>query len=81
MATGLPVIVTDIRGHRDLCNGKNGYIIKTDDLKAFTGAVEKLYYSKELRKMGRENLELVGIYSIENVLMEMNDIYARFLNE
>lgn len=83
MATGLPVIVTDIRGHRDLiCNGKNGYIIKIDDLKAFTGAVEKLYYSKELRgKMGRENLELVGIYSIENVLMEMNVIYARFLNE
>lgn len=62
MATGLPLVVTDCRGNRDLVrNGVNGFVVEIDDVKAFADAVDKLYSSGELpRLFGNRSLEIVN---------------------
>lgn len=77
MATGLPLVVTDVRGHRDLVkDGKNGYVIEQDNIEKFSKAIERLYKDRELRnKFGKRSIELVQGFSIENVMEEMKEIY------
>ena len=83
MATGLPIVVTNCRGNRDLVvNGENGYVVDINDGEGFADAIEKLYKFKELRrKFGKNNLKLVSKYSIENVIKEMEQVYSDYLNE
>ena len=83
MATGLPLVVTDVRGHRDLVkNEESGYVVGLNDIEGFANSIEKLYEDDELRfKFGRKGLELVQKYSLENVLKEMEDIYILFLDD
>ncbi len=78
MATSLPLVVTDIRGHRDLVNnGENGYVIGVNDIEGFVKSIEKLHKDNKLRhKLGRRGLELVQKYSLESVLKEMKSIYV-----
>lgn len=80
MATGLPLIVTNCRGNRDLIkNGVNGIVIKNDEVKECADAIEKLYTSKELRsEYGEKNKILIQAYSIENVIGEMREIYSYY---
>lgn len=79
MAAGLPLIVTNCRGNRDLVNnGENGIVIGVDDVDACVNAIEKLYHSKELmRKYANKNRELIGAYSVEDVLSEMRVVYSK----
>ena len=81
MATGLPLIVTDSRGNRDLVmNEKNGYVVGIDDIKGFANAIEKLYNSEDIRRsFSRESYALIKQYSIKNVLNEVNEIYLKYL--
>lgn len=78
MATGLPLVVTNVRGHRDLVDdGENGYVIGVNDIEGFVKSIEKLHKDNELRhKLGRRGLELVQKYSLESVLKEMKSIYV-----
>lgn len=78
MATGLPVVVTDCRGNRDLAsNGKNGYIVGINDIGGFAKSIESLYLSQKLRrKYGQESIDLIQQYSIEKVKVEMQKIYS-----
>ena len=79
MATGLPLVVTDCRGNRDLVrDGENGLIIGFDDVEGCANAIKKLYHSNELRQeQARNNLELIQNYSLENVFSEMKAIYSK----
>ncbi|MDR7871380.1 MAG: glycosyltransferase family 4 protein [Tissierellaceae bacterium] len=81
MATGRPLVVTDVRGHRDLVNtGVNGYVVKADDVKSFSYSIKKLYEDDKLRnEFGKRGIELVKKYSLENVLKRMEQIYLDFL--
>ncbi|HHV71474.1 MAG TPA: glycosyltransferase family 4 protein [Clostridia bacterium] len=81
MATGLPLVVTDCRGNRDLVvNGENGFVVALDDVDGFAGAIEKLYNLEELRtKFGRANLEMIKKYSLENVMRYMEEIYRDYI--
>ena len=81
MATGLPLVVTDCRGNRDLVHdGENGYVVGVDDLEGYAQVIEKLYKSKELRKeFGSKSLQLVKNYSLENVIKKMDEIYYHYL--
>lgn len=78
MATGLPLIVTDCRGNRDLVvRGENGIMVGIEDASACADAVRELYYSNELREeFGNKSKELINKYSIENVILEMRNIYT-----
>jgi glycosyltransferase EpsD len=81
MATGLPLVVTDCRGNRDLVvNGENGFVVDSYDASAFANAVEQLYQNEELRRrFGKQSLEFIRKYSLEDVLLEMKHIYNRQL--
>lgn len=77
MATGIPTIVNDCRGNRDLVsNGDNGYVIGVNDVVGFADAIETLYNSKELRsKFGQRNIQISKLFSIQNNLKEIKKIY------
>lgn len=81
MATGLPLVVTDCRGHRDLVkDNKNGFIVGIDDSLEFSNAIEELYSSADLRKrFSNKNIERSKIYSIDNVMKEIEVIYSCYM--
>lgn len=80
MATGLPLVVTDCRGNRDLVyNHENGYVVGVNDVENFASAVEKLYKSEELRrKFGEKSIQIIKMYSLEEVVKEIKEIYNLF---
>ncbi|TYP75664.1 glycosyltransferase family 4 protein [Paenibacillus methanolicus] len=81
MATGLPLVLTNCRGNRDLViKDVNGYVVEQNDLVNFSEAIKDLYASEELRgKYGRASLEMVRQYSLDNVKKEMKEIYKLYL--
>ncbi|MGE7982535.1 glycosyltransferase family 4 protein [Solibacillus sp. NPDC093137] len=83
MVEGLPCIVTNTRGLRDLVfNEENGYVVKHDDEEALVNAFEQLLKSKELREiMGNKGKVLVQPYLLENVLLEYVAVYEKILGD
>lgn len=81
MATGLPLVVTNCRGNKDLVrDGINGNVIEVDDYNGFSKAIINLYNSKKTREKYKEkNLELIKVYSLENIVVEMMGIYCESL--
>lgn len=77
MGTGLPLVVTNCRGNRDLVvDGKNGFIV--DNEKEFVQKIIEVHNNSELyNKMSKENLSLIQDYSLENILDVMGKIYSR----
>ena len=77
MAAGLPLIVADNRGTRDLCqNNINGLVCNTFSSDEFADAINKLWNDTSLRrKMGNENLNAAGNFDIKKVNSIMNKIY------
>lgn len=82
MAVGLPLVITNCRGQRDLVsNGQNGYLVDINDIKGFAHAIIKLYQSQETRqKFGKKNIEHSKKYSLDKVVKEMEDIYSVYLD-
>ena len=81
MATGLPLVVTDCRGNRDLVrDGENGFLVGVNDAIGMAGAIEKIYRSEEVRKKFRaHNLEKIKSYSLDVVREEMTGVYITCL--
>lgn len=82
MASGLPCIVSKIRGNTDLVeNGRNGFLCSPCDSKQFADAISKLSENRELReKMSKENLIKIKEYDISVVEKEIENIYSEVLN-
>ena len=81
MAAKKPIICTKIRGNIDLVeHNRNGIVVETNDIEATIAAIEKLYVDEQNRvKMGEESFELIKRYCIENVLVQMRNIYKEVL--
>lgn len=81
MATGLPLVVTNVRGHRSLIiDNENGFVNEVNDSKGFSKSIEKLYKNEELRNcFGKRNIELAEKYDLENILRDMAEIYMKAL--
>ena len=81
MAVGLPLVVSNSRGNRDLViNGKNGIVVELDNVNELSNEFVKLYKSEELRKRyGAEGLAMINNYSLENILKKMKCIYSDLL--
>ena len=76
MATGLPVIGTNVDGIRDtVIDGKNGYLVELNNQVEMTDAMNKLLSNKTLReKMGRQSSQIArATYSLK----ECVDRYQR----
>ncbi|WP_423189031.1 glycosyltransferase family 4 protein [Alkalibacterium sp. f15] len=81
MATGLPLVVTDCRGNRDLIHdGINGYVVQIDDYEGMAAKISKLIQNEVLRiTFGIRNTVFITPYEIENVSPQMNIIYQKHI--
>lgn len=77
MASGLPVICSDIRGNRNLVElDKGGLRCAPNDSDAFAAAIKGLLDEPETRRtMGAYNQAAVEQFSIQRVLSEIDALY------
>lgn len=81
MASGLPCIVSKIRGNIDLIvDGKGGYLCDPEDINGFAKAINALAADGTARKaMGLKNLETIKQFDVEIIKSEMKKIYTKEL--
>lgn len=81
MATGLPLVVSNCRGNRDLIkDGKNGFVINDGSPEQYAEKILQIYSDRELRtEMKNANIIDIQKYSTENVLKDMREIYRELL--
>lgn len=82
MATGLPVIATDVGAARDLLrDGVNGLLISRRDAKALVGSVKALIGDRARREdLGRRAAETAQRFELEKVLKESINTYCELVN-
>lgn len=84
MASGLPIIASDNRGHRELIeNEKNGWLIHLNDTEQMSEKLKILAKDEELRnKFGITSRKIIKEkYSIDKALSENRHIYSLFTDE
>ncbi len=81
MACGLPVVLSDNRGHRELCyNGENGYIVAPNDDEAMAQKITLIARDKELYNRLSDNaVKLVQPFLKEKVLEEEKAVYEEYI--
>lgn len=80
MACGLPCIVSDIRGNRDLIDSQGGFLFNPTDVDALAGNIKSLMDSRELqRKMCAHNREKITEFSYQTVVASLTGIYKSLL--
>jgi len=78
MASGLPVIATDVGGVRDLARD-NGILIADNDEDALLAAMKKIKDNDALRRfMGKKSLEMVRDYSAPEMALKYAALYEEF---
>ena len=77
MANGLPCIVSDIRGNRDLVkNGENGILVKYNSVEEYSVAITALLKKKELlSNMCKNNILEIEKYSVNNIVEKIRNLY------
>ncbi|MDR2156270.1 MAG: glycosyltransferase family 4 protein [Clostridiales Family XIII bacterium] len=81
MACGLPVVATDIRGHRDLIeDGRTGFLAPVGDVGAFASKIRPLIEDPSGRsRAGNAAALAIRPYAIDKALDAMIGIYKSFL--
>lgn len=81
LSTGLPVVVTNIRGHDELVvPNDNGLMFEQGDKGQFVQDILALYNDAALRKqLGIRGVETMQRFLAENTVLQMADIYRQFL--
>ncbi|WP_255763981.1 glycosyltransferase [Jeotgalibaca sp. MA1X17-3] len=79
MASGLPVICSDIRGNNDLIdNKKGGFLIKPRNINDYIKCINELINSTKLKKeFSQYNLKKIKSFSINSVLSSLEYIYKQ----
>lgn len=77
MAAGLPAVVSNVRGNRDLIvPGKGGFLYSSNDSDGFAEGIKKLIGDPSLRrKMGNYNKEQIKKYDIKVIKEKLFRIY------
>ena len=77
MAAGLPAVVSNVRGNRDLiAPGKGGFLYSSNDSDGFAEGIKKLIDDPSLRrKMGNYNKEQIKKYDIKIIKEKLFRIY------
>lgn len=82
MATGLPVVCSDIRGNKDLIDtNKSGYLCAPNNVQGYIQAINNLVENKDLRrKKGEYNSIRIMKFDIKEVKRQMKKIYMEDLH-
>ena len=77
MVSGLPCVVSRIRGNTDLIkNGKGGYLCDANDVDAFADSIQKIAIDTTLKnEMSEFNLKIIKQYDVTVVKKKMEEIY------
>ena len=77
MVSGLPLVVTNARGQRELVeDGKNGYVVEIGDVDSLVEKIRNIYLDSRMRNMITKNARAnIAPYLLPNVLAEMKRIY------
>ena len=77
MSFGLPCVVSNVRGNRDLIvDNKGGFVVEPTDAQKFAVKIEYLLNNAEdCRIMGEFNKEESKKYTIDNVIQQLAEIY------
>ena len=74
MASGLPVVCSNIRGNTDLVDdGVNGYLFQNSDMKSLLDSLNKAIRTGN--KLAENSTEIIGPFSQKTVLAQMVKIY------
>lgn len=81
MASGLPIICSDIRGNNDLINNNiNGFLCDKNSINEFKDSIEKIIINEDLnKKFVQNNQKDILKFDIENVMQKMNKIYIDWM--
>lgn len=81
MASGLPCLVSNIRGNVDLIDDKEGgYLLSCDDYVSWSEKIVELSKNHKLRKrMGQENLNKIKKFDFDIVVEKLKEIYDELL--
>ncbi len=77
MASGLPVIASDIKGHKELTtHGENGLLFESENLEELTDQIIKMYITTGFRERCRSiSLEKVKLFSLDRVFPDIMKVY------
>jgi glycosyltransferase involved in cell wall biosynthesis len=77
LCSGLPCVVSKIRGNEDLVeDGVNGFLCNPFNSNDFANAIEKLINDSDLcKKISQSNIEAAERFSVDNINEEMLKIY------
>ncbi|WP_049979581.1 glycosyltransferase family 4 protein [Halolamina rubra] len=83
MASGLPVVATDIAGiPEQVEDGQNGNLVSTGDSAALAARMGDLVGDSELReRMGEAGLERAERFSVEAMVEALDGVYQQLLDE
>ena len=81
MAAGLPVVVTNVAGSRDLIrHERTGLVVPAGDVGALAVAIERCWTDGEFAKrLGRLARQAAGAYSIDNMVTRYERLYWEVL--
>lgn len=81
MASGLPVISTDVGAVADIVKD-NGILVPPGDVEAMAKAMEKLYLDEVLRlKMSERASGYAAEYDVSNTVSGYSELYRRYANK
>ena len=81
MASGLPVIATDIAGiPEQIEDGRNGFLIEPGNTATLVERLKKLLADPELRQeMGKQGMEQAHHFSAETMVEDLDEMYQELL--
>lgn len=77
MSVGIPCVVSNVRGNRDLIvDGKGGFVVNPEDDETFANKIMEVLNNPELsRNFGEFNKEESKKYTVEAVKKQLEEIY------
>ena len=81
MLCGIPIVATEDRGHREMIiNGENGYLFPQNNKSEFINCILNLERDSNLKiKLGENAHTRAKLFTIENSLKSMIEIYSNYL--
>ena len=79
MGCGLPIVASDVGGNNEIVHeGKNGYLIKDNNIDLLARRLAELINNESLREeMGRHSRALAMEYDWKSIMAQYNELYAK----